>query len=248
MSETERALTSGPVTGKKIVAMVPARGGSAGLPNKNIRELGGVPLIGHSIRPALACPDVSATYINSDTSIYLEIGDKLGAVPYARPLVLGEATTTMQAVVADFVYALSKRGVPMDAVLVLYPTYPFRTAKQLSDLIAFYLAQDDCDSVVGLKQPDTHPYLCANRDEAGGVSTFVPYDINRYYRRQDYPECYELTAWALIASADKIDDLNAQMMSPRTRGYVVPEDARIVDVDTLADFQFAEFLLDRGYV
>ena len=109
---------------RKIIAMVPARAGSEGLRDKNIRPLAGKPLIAHSIRPALDCAHVSETYINSDSEKYLEIGTEAGAKAYLRPGHLGQSQTTMQAVVAEFVQSMRAQGKEFDAVLVLYPTYP----------------------------------------------------------------------------------------------------------------------------
>lgn len=232
---------------RKIFAMVPARAGSEGLPHKNIRPLQGVPLIGHSIKPALDCPQIEETFLNSDSNDYLEIGHSLGASIYKRPDHLGRADTTMQAVIADFIRAMRASGKELDAVLVLYPTYPFRSSQQLSAIVAHYCAQDDCDSLIGLKQPDTHPYLCAKLSAQNSVATFLDYDVDRYYRRQDYPGCYELTAWAMMVNADRIDDLNAQLLSEKTTGFIVPTDTKVVDIDTEMDFVFAEFLLERGY-
>lgn len=233
---------------KRIVAMVPARAGSEGLRDKNIRKLAGKPLIAHSIQPALECEVVSKTYLNSDSEKYLEIGTNAGATAYRRPDELGCSETTMQAVVAEFIHNLHANGEQFDAVLVLYPTYPFRTAGLLRNIVDFYLENPGCHSVVGLKQPETHPYLCATQEPDGGVKTFLEYDVNTYYRRQDYPQCYQFTAWAMVVSVEHIDKLNAQMMSPDTVGYVVPDTVRIVDIDTDIDFYFAEFLLDKNYV
>lgn len=232
----------------KFIAMVPARAGSQGLPDKNVRPLAGKPLMAHSIRPALECSMISETFINSDSDSYLEIGRAAGAVAHRRPDYLGQSDTTMQAVVAEFIEARRSQGDEFDAVVVLYPTYPFRTPELLEDLLRHYLENPGCHSVIGLKQPDTHPFLCAKRETDGSIRTFVEYDGNKYYRRQDYPECFELTSWAMVISADHVDALNAHMMSPETVGYVVPETVRIVDIDTDIDFYFAEFLMEKNYL
>lgn len=230
----------------KIVAMVPARSGSAGLPDKNIRLLNGVPLIGHSLRPALDCPQIAQTYFNSDSESYLEIGHSFGARTYQRPPHLGEAETTMQAVVADFISSVRESGENLDAVLVLYPTFPFRSVSNLSAIVERYLAEGDCDSLIGMVAPATHPYLCATLTDRGRVKTFLEYDVNKYYRRQDYPKCYKFSAWALIINADRINNLNAQLMSDNTAGYVVPPEINVIDIDGELDFAFAEYLLEKG--
>ena len=233
---------------QKIVAMVPARSGSQGLPDKNIQLLNGLPLIAHSILPAIDCPDISATYINSDSQKYLDIGRSYGARPYMRPQELGDHEASMQPVIADFVSALQTMGESVDAVLVLFPTYPFRTAKHLIDLIKLYENSEGCKSVAGFKAPDTHPYLCANLAEDGIVSSYIDFDRNRYYRRQDYPDCVEFTGWAFVLDVRHIDELNAYLLAPESKGFRIPEDATVLDVDTIRDFRYAEFLVEKGYV
>lgn len=227
---------------EKIVAMVPARAGSQGLKDKNIKLLAGKPLIAHSIEPAVACEGLAKTYINSDSDTYLKVGQEFGATPFKRDAEFGSSSATMQQVVANFVDQLEARGEMYDAVLVLYPTYPFRTADHLTRIIEFYRESPGCSSVIGLKSPRLHPYLCATLGENGSVSSYLDFDVNKYYRRQDYPECYEFTAWAMVASTKHVHQLNAQMRNDDTRGYVIPDSTKVVDIDTMQDFEFAEFL------
>ncbi len=230
---------------KKIVAMVPARSGSEGLPDKNIKPLGGKPLIAHSIEPAVGCADIVKTYINSDSQAYLDIGEEYGAVPFKRDSEFSTNTSTMQQVVENFIETLQRSGEIYDAVLVLYPTYPFRTVANLSDIIKFYYNHPKCSSIIGLKSPDVHPYLCANLENDESVSTYIDFDVNAYYRRQDYPECYQFTAWSMVAAFDKIHRLNAQMLDCETKGYVISDHINVVDIDTLHDFNYAEFLIQK---
>ena len=138
---------------------------------------------------------------------------------------------------------MEKGGKYYDAALVLYPTYPFRTPEQIEDCIRFYLRHSDCSSAIALKKPETHPYLYAKLDGDSRVSTFVPFDVNRYYRRQEYPACYQFTAWSVIVSVNEIDKLNAQMFNENTIGYVLPDDAITLDIDTIEDYKYAQFLV-----
>ncbi|EFO29543.1 putative N-acylneuraminate cytidylyltransferase [Roseibium sp. TrichSKD4] len=233
---------------KNIVAMIPARAGSEGLRNKNIKPLNGLPLLAHSVKPALSCDAICDVYLNSDSDEYLEIGKQHGAIPYKRPESLGLFDTTMQAVVSEFVRTLRENGKPIDAVMVLYPTYPFRTPDMLTDVIRFFCESEDCHSLIGLKQPDTHPFLCVEKTAGGHLKSVIDYDPDIYYRRQDYPEHYQMTAWAMVIGADHVDDLSAMMICDKTVGYVLPHSVRTVDIDTIAEFHYAEFLIEKGYV
>lgn len=230
---------------KNIVALVPARAGSLGLQDKNIKMLHGKPLIAHSIEPALACGKIAKTYLSSDSQEYLAMGQDFGAVAFERPVELGQSSTSMLDVVKNFIATQHAKGEDYDAIVVLYPTYPFRTAAHLDATIEFFLGQEECSSIIGLKEPATHPYLCMNEATDGSLTQYTQYDMNEYYRRQDYPECFELSAWAMVISPRHIDDLNTQMIGPTTRGYKIPSQVNVVDIDTAHDFEFAEFLLSR---
>lgn len=236
------------MTTSRIVAVVPARGGSQGLPDKNIADLGGRPLLEHSLRPALDCPEVAAVYLNSDSDRYLEIATRAGARTYKRGDALGTATTTMRDVMLDFAEGLRARGETYDAMLVLYPTYPFRTPRHLSDIIAAYEATDGSASMVGIVPPKTHPFLVYDLDERGGLVPLLGQNEATYYRRQDYPQYYALCLWVCVLPFAGIGALNAQMLGPRTVTYRIPPDVRVVDIDYQKDLDCARFLLASGQV
>ena len=113
----------------KFIAMVPARAGSQGLPDKNVRPLAGKPLMAHSIRPALECSMIGETFINSDSDSYLEIGKAAGAMTYRRPDHLGQSDTTMQAVVAEFIEA-RRRARAMNSMPWLCSIRPIRSGRR----------------------------------------------------------------------------------------------------------------------
>lgn len=230
----------------RIVGLVPARSGSEGIADKNIAPLGGKPLIAWSIEAGLNCPGLDAVYLSSDSDRYLIIGAEYGAVPFKRDPRFAGNESTMQSVVRNFVATLEAEGEVLDGVCVLYPTYPFRTGADLDAAVRVFRDAGSDRSVIAMKPPETHPYLCFTVDEQRSVSPFVPYDIDRYYRRQQYPDCRELTMWVCLVPARGIDGLNAQMMDARSVAYEVPDHAVTLDIDTPRDFAFAEFILERG--
>ncbi len=225
--------------------MVPARAGSQGLKNKNIRNLCGRPLIDYSISPALKSRLIDDVYINSDSTEYCEIGESLGAKSFYRKAASATSTATMKSVVSNFVSVLKEEGEEIGAVVVLYPTYPFRLSIHLDEIIESFLRVGGGRPLVGLKHPDTHPYLCLKETSPQKYSTVLDYDINKLYRRQDYPEYKQLSMWSLVTPASRIDDLNSQMFTNDTIFYDSPHDAITVDIDALKDFEFAEFLMTR---
>lgn len=229
-----------------IVAMIPARSGSKGLPDKNIKNLCGRPVMGYSIEAALGCTSINEVFVNSDSQKYLDLSVELGAQPFLRSTDLAQDNTSMGSVVGDFVDSLEKQGKFFDAVIVLYPIYPLRSSDDLITMIAEFKKLGGNRSLIGMKTPDTHPYLCYQINDNGVPTTVMGHDPNIYYRRQTYPEYFEITHWACIFSVKSLSMLNAQLMNENTYGYRIPDNARIVDIDTFEDFQYAEFLLQKN--
>ena len=221
--------------------MVPARAGSKGLTDKNIRILKGLPLIAHSILPAVECNLVDEVFINSDSQEYLDIGIDYGAIGYLRDRKYAEDNTSMRSVLIDFINFILTQYSGVDAILVLLPTYPFRTPEDLSNIITAYEKLEVGTSLVGLLEPKVHPYLIYNRDETGYIEQYVDFDASKYYRRQDYPIVHELSHLACIVPASDISDLNCQLIGEKTFGYLINKHIQIVDVDTF--YSNAEYVI-----
>lgn len=222
--------------------MVPARSGSKGLPEKNLRILKGLPLIAHSIIPAVECNLIDEVYINSDSNEYLEIGKKYGAKGYLREEKYASDDASMKSVLIDFISFISTQKSKVDGILVLYPTYPFRTQEDLSDILETYKNIEEGSNLVGLLEPKVHPFLIYNRDAKGYLKQYSNFDASKFYRRQDYPKVFELSHWACVVPAIDISSLNNQLINDTTFGYLIDKPIQIVDVDTLEDFSYAEYL------
>ena len=229
----------------KIVALIPARSGSTGLAKKNIKKLHGKPLIQYSIDAAKNCPEISDVFLSSDSDEYLELAKALGAKTVKRPDNLSTNDTSMQLVVKHFIESMHLKGIDFDAVNVLFPVYPTRTSEDLSEFINHFSAQVYPNTLIGLKTPYTHPYLCYERTEEGNISSVLDFDGNSFYRRQDYPEHYEITHWSCVIPIDQIDNINSLLINKNSIGYRIPNGKNIVNIDTIMDFKFAEFLLNE---
>lgn len=230
----------------KIVAMIPARSGSKGLADKNIKKLLGRPLISYTIEAASQCSEINAVYLNSDSEKYLEVGKKFGAKSFLRSEALSTDTASMKSVLEDFHIKLTQKNEFFDAVIVLYPVYPLRNSNHLSKIIQAFKLRGGKKTLIGLKNPKTHPYLCYEKDENDNIHNVMNIDVNQYYRRQQYPLYFELTHWACVIPVDSISSLNSQLICSDSFGYIIPEDIPVVNIDTQIDFDFAEFLLGRN--
>jgi CMP-N-acetylneuraminic acid synthetase len=229
----------------KIVALVPARADSKRVPDKNIKPLLDKPLIGYAVEMAINCKLVETVYVNSDSHRYLQIGGQFGAKTYLRPPHLATDNSSMKEVVEDFVIFLASHGESYGAVLLLCPVYPIRTSTHLENIIESFFKEGNQRPLIGLKIPQSHPYLCYKRKEDGYINTVMDINENKFYRHQLYPEYYEITLWACIVSIQDIKHLNARMICSDSYGYVIPDHIPFVNIDTPLDFEFAEFLMQK---
>ena len=231
------------MTSRRVVAVVPTRAGSKGLPGKNTRVLCGKPLLAWSIEAALACPKIESVWVTSDDENALRIAEEYGARAYRRPSELANDSAPMGAVITDFGRHLESLGNAPDAVMVMYATHPLRTTADVEEAYDTY-AGSGGRPVIGVKRSHTHPYLFYALDADGHPSTFCGIDPNKFYRRQDYPVAYELTTFACVLPLAELGTINAQLQNDRTVAMFV-DPKKTVDIDTVEDFELAELILER---
>ncbi len=219
-----------------VLAIIPARGGSKGLPGKNIAPLGGKPLIAWTIEAALAARCVSRTIVSTDSPEIAEVARAAGAdVPFLRPDHLASDTATTLDVIAH-----AHQACPgFDVLLVLQPTSPLRRAADIDAAFAQMIASgaQSCTSVC---ETDTPPWLMYRQTEAGFVESVLP-PWPGGMRRQDLPPVYVLNG-ALYFVKTPAFDTTGQLLPSPTAGYIMPAHASI-DIDTREDLHRAEVAL-----
>lgn len=227
---------------RHVVAFVFARGGSKGLPGKNLRPLGGTPLVARAIETARASAHVDRVVLSTDDPRIAEVGRAHGAeVPFLRPAELaGDAAPEWLAWRHALEAVESAPGArPVDVFVSLSPTAPLRTADDVDRCIDSFLA-DDCDIVITVTPARRNPYFNMVVLAADGGATLAVRPKHPIHRRQSAPEMYDMTTVAYVArpafirAADDIFD-------GRVRAVVVPPE-RAVDIDTELDLRFAETL------
>ena len=229
----------------KTVALIPARSGSKRVPDKNIKYLFGKPLLSYAIDSAINCKLVDDVYVSSDSHDYLQIGDLFGAKTYLRSPHLATDNSSMNEVVEDFINFLFSHGENYDAVLLLCPVYPIRASTHLENIIESFFNEGNQRPLIGLKIPQSHPYLCYKRNEDGDINSVMDINENTFYRHQLYPKYYEMTLWACVVSVQDVKHLNARMICSDSYGYVIPGHIPFVNINTPLDFEFAEFLMQK---
>ena len=117
-------------------------------------------------------------------------------------------------------------------MVVLYPTHVQRTSEDIDSYVSVFINNPDSRPLIGLYEHIVHPYECYQIHGEHNISTFVNPDTNKFYQRQAYPPCYQLSHWACVLPANKLDMLNAQLVSPSSYGYVIPSDKIVIEYKT----------------
>lgn len=227
----------------EILAIIPARGGSKGLPGKNIRPLAGTPLIGYSIKAALKAQSISRVIVSTDDETIAEIAREHGAeVPFIRPADLsGDKVSGVNACLHALEHANNVLDYHPELVIFLQPTSPMRSAEDID--AAIKLLQDShADSVVGLKKVNEYPQWMKTMDSHQRISPlFEQMEITS--ARQDLENSYILNGAIYLSTSSSLKK-HQSFYGGDTRGYLMPED-RSIDIDTLNDFIMAEALITQ---
>lgn len=227
----------------KPLYVIPARGGSKGIPHKNIKPLGGVPLIGYAIDGAKAAAARTGGYIllSSDDPEIIDCARSLGLdVRYRRPDALGADNTGSREVILDAMDWADRQGIAYDCVVLLQPTSPLRTADDIMDAEDLY--RPDLDMVVSVAPTGANPYY--NLFETGEDGFIhVSKGDGLYTRRQDCPVVYEQNGAVYVINPDSLRRM-ALGEFPRRLPFVMPAE-RSIDLDTPADWAVAESIISN---
>jgi CMP-N,N'-diacetyllegionaminic acid synthase len=220
-------------------ALIPARGGSKGVPKKNLRLLGGMPLVAHSIVSAREAGMFEDVFVSTDDPDIARVAADFGAIVIDRPAELALDSTPMTPVVEHALGWYERRHSTPSQMFLLQPTSPFRTAQDIR--AAASLLSGDADSVLAVYEPPHPPEWAMGLTDAGYLQPYISLPETQT-RRQDLSGNY--FGGPLFAIETVAFRKYRRFLTERTRFLVVPP-ARAVDIDTELDFQFAEFLMSH---
>lgn len=224
---------------QRTFAFIFARGGSKGLPGKNIKELGGIPLLAHGIRLAQAMERVERVFVSTDDAQIAAIAAQFGADVIDRPAALATATAPEWLAWQHAIEHVRALGLDFDVFLSLPATSPLRNAQDIVNCLD--ALQDDTDAVITVTQSARSPYFNMISTDAAGLAHVV-IGTAAFKRRQDVPLVYDITTVAYVARPDFILT-HGRLFEGRVRPVVVPKE-RAVDIDDDYDFKLAQVLLD----
>lgn len=221
-----------------FLVVITARGGSKGIPKKNIKLLNGKPLIAYSIDIAKQIADLKDICFTSDSDEIIEVATNLGLeVPFKRPEELATDTANSRDVILHALEAYETlNNKSYDAILLLQPTSPFRTIEQVKDCIDLY--NNAIDMVVSAKQASANPYYNLYEEDNGFLK---PSKDGNYTRRQDCPDVWEFNGAIYVINSNSLRQQKMKAFS-KVKKYIMSEETSL-DLDTLLDWKIAEFYL-----
>ena len=228
---------------RQTVGIISARGGSKGVPRKNLRPLAGKPLIAYAIEAALQCSSLNRVIVSTKDEEIADVAREYGAeVPFLRPAELATDTAGHWLVWQHAITAMEAESGQKIAVLVeLQPTSPLREAEDIEGCVQ-QLLKSEADAVVTVIEARKHPSFSMVRLEAGTLSLLMPLPQPIQYR-QEAPEVYELTGAVYALRRDFLLK-REHLFDGHIEGYVTPAE-RSLDIDTELDFAIAEFVFER---
>lgn len=225
-----------------VLAIIPARGGSKGIPHKNIALTGGKPLIAHTIEAAKNCPCIDKVLVSTDDKEIAQVSRAYGAdVPFLRPVYLSSDTARSIDAVLHAISFCAGHDRPYDIAVLLQPTSPLRTGEDITHALDYFM-EHNCDSLLSLSELEEHPILTRQIDaETKRLKPLL--SMNSTVRRQDMPPYYHVNGAIYI---NYCRDLTADTsLNDNHYGYVLPFPHGL-DIDTPQDLELASFYLSQG--
>lgn len=221
----------------KVVSIIPARGGSKGVPLKNIKEIAGIPLISHSIRQSLSSQLIEKTYVTTDSKAIGEVAHKEGAIVIERPTELASDTASSESALIDAINQIQRsENYSPELVVFLQCTSPLRRADDIDNAIR-QLKQRKADSLLSVVE--NHRFVWEESDKS---AKSLNYDYKSRARRQDLQPQYMENGSIYIFRPDDLIKYNNRL-SGNIALYKM-DAITAYEIDTLLDFRIVEMLLN----
>lgn len=222
----------------RTLVIIPARGGSKGIPRKNIKPFDGKPLIYYTIDCARAICQDEDICVSTDDDEIIQVVENYGLkVPFKRPEELATDTAGTYEVLLHALDFYEKKGVYYDVVVLLQNTSPFRSLQQVKEALSLY--REDIDMVVSVKECAANPYYCVFEENQEGFLRICKGEGN-IFRRQDAPKVYEYNGAIYIMNAEVLKTTHMHKMQKRIK--FVMDDLSSFDLDTMWDWKMAEMI------
>lgn len=237
-------MINGALGTRKVVALIPARAGSKGVLDKNMRLLNGIPLIGHTIEAARAASYIDDVFVSSDGDDILRYSGSMGVVSIKRPDEYSSDEASAVDVVKHFMMCkeYTSRYIKEDPVIVyLQPTSPLRSQKHIDEVLDAVNSRGDNYRSISVKKSPTSPFKMFLIDSEGTLSSVLNESMTNY-RRQDLPDAF-IPNGAIYTFTQSDFEAHGGFPSNGSLPFVMSE-IESIDIDTLSDFELAERVLN----
>jgi CMP-N,N'-diacetyllegionaminic acid synthase len=230
-----------------VLGIIPARGGSKGVPRKNVRPMLGRPLIAYTIEAALQALSIGRVMVSTDDAEIAAVARRCGAeVPFLRPAEFATDTASSLSVIRHALSWLAlNEGYRPEAVVILPPTSPLRTAEDIDGTVDLFRTSH-LDSAVTVVPVQDHPYFIFSRSEEGEMAELIRMD-EKPLRRQELPEFFTHSQAVIVSRTDYLDgcgETDPIFNLHSLAGYPVDRD-NAMDIDTPSDFALVEARLGK---
>ena len=215
------------------IAIIPARGGSKGIPNKNLVEVGGLSLVTRAVNSAIQSGVVDAVVVSSDDRNILEAAKIAGAIAVERPSDLATDTAAIEDAISHALQKYSESHPTPTTLVLLQPTSPLRQASSISDAVLLFNENGSVGSVYGVTEAEHHPYKTFIANDSTLLPVGSVEDLSR--SRQELPKAYRQSGSIYVVGVHDFLASNSLFVSPVRWIEVGSEEA--IDVDTPADLE-----------
>ncbi len=221
--------------------LITARGGSKGIPHKNIKKLGGKSLITYSIDVARQFVKDEFICISTDSTEIIEVVENYGLkVPFIRPDLLATDTAGSYEVILHAINWYKNNGITFKSIVLLQPTSPFRTEHNVKEALDIF-SSNRVDMVVSVVQSKANPYYNLFEEDENGY--LAKSKKSNYIRRQDCPDAYEYNGAVYVFNVDSLNEKNINQFY-KVKKIVMAEEESL-DIDTPLDWEIAELLISK---
>jgi len=222
------------------IVIIPARGGSKGLPNKNIKVLDGKPLIYYTINAAREMFSDEQIIVSTDSETIKNCVEEIELkVPFLRPVELATDTASSVDVLLHALNHLENQGIFPESIVLLQPTSPFRTKENINEALKLY--HKDIDMVVSVNKAKANPYFNLFEENENGF--LAQSKKGNFTRRQDCPDVWEYNGAIYIINVASLKQ-NKNLNFDKVVKYVM-EEKDSLDIDTPMDWALAEYLINK---
>lgn len=224
----------------KPLIIIPARGGSKGVPRKNIKLLKGIPLIHYTIKAAQKLFDNALICVSTDDEEIKKVAEQTSlVVPFLRPKELASDSSGTYEVLMHAIEHFANNGYEADTLILLQPTSPFRTSSHIEEALKIY--SNEIDMVVSVKETPSNPYYVLFEEDENGYLKKSK-DAN-FIRRQDCPKVWEYNGAIYIININSLKKKTLNKFT-KVRKFIM-DDFSSHDIDTLFDWEIAKTIIEK---